>query len=81
MIKGSVLIMNVEGIVAIIYVIAGMIAVKYIKTNIFGVVAEITPSLWHSFIKNLVFGAFLGFIAIPVALIHWIIMLALGKNR
>ena len=68
-------------IVVIIYVIAGMMAVKYIKVNILGVVAEFTPSLWHSFIKNLVFGTFLGFVAIPVALVHWIIMLIVGKNR
>ena len=62
----------------LIYVIAGVSAVKYVKTNIFGVVAEYTDSLLNLFIKNVLYGSLFGWLAIPVALIHWLII---GRNR
>lgn len=62
----------------LIYVIAGVTAVKYVKANIFGVVAEYTTSLYNSILKNIVWGAVFGWLAIPVALIHWLIV---GRNR
>lgn len=65
-------------IVFVIYVIAGVSAVKYVKTNIFGVVAEFTDSLLNLFIKNVLYGSLFGWLAIPVALIHWIFI---GRNR
>lgn len=62
----------------IIYTIISMIAVKYVKANIFGVVAEYTNSLYNLFLKNLIWGFLLGWLAIPVALIHWLVV---GRNR
>lgn len=73
--------MDNEGVIAvglIIYTIISMIAVKYVKANIFGVVAEYTNSLYNLFLKNLVWAFLLGWLAIPVALIHWLII---GRNR
>ena len=69
---------SVIGIGLAIYTIAGVMAVKYVKANIFGVVAEYTNSLYNLFLKNLVYGFLLGWLAIPVALIHWLIV---GRNR
>ncbi len=73
--------MSNEGVIAIgilIYTILGMIAVKYVKANIFGVVAEYTNSLYNLFVKNIVWGMAFGWLAIPVALIHWLVV---GRNR
>lgn len=64
-------------IILIIYAIIGPMAVKYVKVNIFGVVAEYTDNLFNLFLKNLIWGLFLGWLALPVAIIHWLIV---GRN-
>lgn len=60
----------VEGILFILYCIVGTRSVKYIKTNMMGVTAEFTNNLIDYFVKQLIVGVLLGWIAIPVALIH-----------
>ena len=73
--------MDNQGVLAIaivIYTIIGMIAVKYVKSNLLGIDAEYTNSLYNYFIRNMLWGFFLGWLAIPVALIHWLVV---GRNR
>lgn len=65
-------------IVAIIYIFFGIKAVKYVKANIFGVYAEYTNDLFRYFLKNVILGLFFGWLAIPVAIIHWLIV---GRNE
>lgn len=58
-------------IVVVIYVVLGMKAIRYVKVNIFGVVAEYTNDLAQHLLQKIISAALFGWLAIPVALIHW----------
>ena len=63
---------NIVGIAVIIYGIIGMCAVAYVKSNILGVESEYTTSLFRYYALQFIWGILLGWLAIPVALIHCI---------
>ncbi|MDE6593370.1 MAG: hypothetical protein K2K57_09970 [Oscillospiraceae bacterium] len=63
-----------DGILVIIYAIAGTIAVGYVKTNIFGVMAEFTTDdVFTHFVKKIITGVIFGWLAIPIAILHKLI--------
>ncbi|MCH5193603.1 MAG: hypothetical protein J1F11_06550 [Oscillospiraceae bacterium] len=64
--------MTLEGILVIVYIVLGTSAVKYVKSEIFGVVVEF-GSLGQLLLKNVIWGVILGWLAIPVAIIHMLI--------
>lgn len=64
--------MTLEGILVIVYIVLGTAAVKYVKSEIFGVVVEF-GGLGELIFKNVIWGFFLGWLAIPVAIIHMLI--------
>lgn len=52
------------------YVIFGTKAVGYVKREIFGLETVFITSISHYYAKQIAFGIALGWLAIPVALIH-----------
>ena len=64
--------MTVQNVLIIIYIILGTAAVKYVKSEIFGVIVEF-GNLGQLILKNVIWGLLLGWLAIPVALIHMLI--------
>lgn len=59
------------GLVA--YVICGTKAVGYIKREIFGLETVFITSISHYYAKQIAFGIALGWLAIPIALIHHLV--------
>ena len=60
-------------ILVLIYVIFGTSAVAYVKSEIFGVVYEF-GGLGNIILRNILWGLILGWLAIPIALIHYAIV-------
>lgn len=65
-------------VVVVIYSFIGMKAVRYIKREMFHVSVEFFSNAvdfwWKEYLKGFVFG----WLAIPIALIHWLIV---GRNH
>ena len=61
-----------QAILVLIYVVLGTSAVAYVKSEIFGVVVEF-GNLGELIFKNVIWGVLLGWLAIPVAIIHMLI--------
>lgn len=55
------------------YVVFGTKAVGYIKREIFGLETVFVTSISHYYAKQIAFGFALGWLAIPVALIHYLV--------
>lgn len=62
-----------QAILVLIYVVLGTSAVAYVKSEIFGVVLEF-GSIGNIILRNIIWGIILGWLAIPVALIHYAIV-------
>ena len=64
---------KMDTIIFVIYIIAGTIAVKYVKSEIFHVDAVFTTNWLRYHVDQVVWGAVIGWLAIPIALLHRII--------
>lgn len=71
--KEGVKMETLEAILVIVYIIAGTWAVKYVKSEIFHVTAVFTTNWLRYHVDQVVWGAFMGWLAIPIALLHRII--------
>lgn len=59
-------------ILGILYIFFGIKAVRYVKRNIFGVAFEVTHDLFTYWLSQFIWGVIMGWLAIPVMIIHWI---------
>lgn len=68
-----------ELILLIIYCVLGCKSVDYCKYYIFHVRYEFTNSLTDNFIKKLLEGVFLGWLTIPIMILHSIFRSIFGR--
>lgn len=60
-------------IVLVVYVILGTLAVKYVKSECLHIVAEFTTGGCVGVVfSDLIWGFFLGWICIPIMILHWL---------
>lgn len=64
--------------VVLTYSIIGMKASRYLKREMFHVSAEFYTDFTQYWWRQLLIGFAFGFVLIPIALIHWLIV---GRNR
>lgn len=62
-----------ETVICLVYIFLGAKANSYLKYHILGVQAEIYSDTFSHFLSKGIWGAFLGWITIPIAILHKIL--------